>query len=1659
MKNLFLKKTSSFQSIFLSVALICVLTLSNNTFAQITQPTAWTQAYDQTNLTCNTYSFSVSNSDANRILIVGISNTLAADGTFPDPTTVQYGGVNLTKATSNGGTTGRAHTYLYYLKDNAVMDGTPKLLNVTFGSGAPINISVWYGVFANVDQTPASYTTGNYITNTSDQTPIQLSTPMAIGADEQAIYISSLYIFGTTIPTFTFNANWTGLGNNFGDNGTRAWRIDLANRNIPAVSTTDNAITSNLSFNARKGVSAMSLPLCPEVLTISDPSTAVGVGSMCASATNIPIHAFNISSTGANTLTNFQFTTTGTYVGADLVNFKIWWNSVDDFSTATLLSTNNTPGGPGVQTFPAFTLNIPDATTYNFWITVDNSASPVNGHTLTVSGSNSTDMTTTAARAGGPTAASGTKTVEIGSPTVSITATPPSPIIAGTTVTFTPTPTIGGSSPTYEWFLNGSSQGTGPDYVTNTLNDGDQVYCIMTSNSPCASPLTATSNTITMTVNPAPLNGDITWALTANGNAVETGGYATGVNLVTNGITVATGGPFNATWGAQYENFGGGYCSPTNNANYQFSASPNSCYDLDITQVLFTHRLSAANRCYQLRYSIDGGPETQIDEILITVANISQNYDSGPLSISVPDGSTIRFRLYGAGSSATDFGCRDFIVNYDATVIPSTPLVSIAAAPATTICDGTNVTITPTPTGGGTAPTYEWFLNGSSQGTSATYVSSTFNDGDEIYCIMTSNSPCASPATATSNTITITVLPPLGVIGSITGSASVISSSVQVYSVAAVTGATNYVWTIPGGAWTLDAGQGTISISSTAGLDGEDGDITVYAENMCSNTLTSILSVTVADVLPHNNCNGCHIWHEAPAGALTAVSGNANLCMSCHNPTGTASSKPIDVTMKADPGVSGTSHSWDIPSVNAAVQSNITTDPSMLLRLPGDSVICSTCHNQHGSGYAPNFLRIDNTGDALCKNCHTARDKGTYAMDNVNNRGTHPVGISIPSNDNYLATPTSPIIAPANKVECSSCHKLHYAAENNGNILRTVNDNNLCTSCHNYRAHKGMGCKDCHETHNNSPTNIYMIQETINGYNVVFTAESGAGSFADGDLTFNGVCEVCHTAPDPIHHTNTNDGGVHEDGQNCTTCHPHEAQFFPQTNCLLCHNTTQGPRRAIVGASGDFVRESHHANGVDESDCVTCHYMGNHMNGTVQLLDPDLKYDLIYDYNPASLSDVEDFCLNCHDADGKNGDMTPFTDGVTVPLVDSSLWANSSHKSSTYTCLDCHDNGHGSNKRRLLAPYNYSGGGTGTDVTNEEEGFCFGCHGSGGAALEKVHLAFSTYTNTATRKFKHDVDATYRVHTTGETTGAAFANGASRHVECVDCHNPHAAKAGTATAPAMLPTLIGATGVEPVYGPTNTDPGAPTGFTWLPAVTQEYQVCYKCHSSFTTLPTYLPDGWNTNYVADGLRKLTTSNNGQIPDSRDMAQEYNPNNESFHPVMAAGKNLNINANTFQTGWSYTSRVYCIDCHNNPLASTAGHGSGPHGSSLLHMLDKGSTATIVNYPTYHTSSNTNISCTKCHQATSYVSNDTGSRFDFHNYHYNKNSNCYDCHDTHGSETFHLMNFSRNVAGCITNVNPDSQGAFRHANGTSTNSCVCTCHGTGHSTSSKTYNPMYN
>jgi len=80
------------------------------------------------------------------------------------------------------------------------------------------------------------------------------------------------------------------------------------------------------------------------------------------------------------------------------------------------------------------------------------------------------------------------------------------PVCEGTNVTFTATPTNGGTTPAYQWYKNTVSQ-TGETAATYSYTpaNGDDIYVILTSNISCPSGNPATSNTVTMTVNPLPV--------------------------------------------------------------------------------------------------------------------------------------------------------------------------------------------------------------------------------------------------------------------------------------------------------------------------------------------------------------------------------------------------------------------------------------------------------------------------------------------------------------------------------------------------------------------------------------------------------------------------------------------------------------------------------------------------------------------------------------------------------------------------------------------------------------------------------------------------------------------------------------------------------------------------------------------------------------------------------------------------------------------------------------------------------------------------------------------------------------------------------------------------------------------------------------------------
>ncbi len=1181
------------------------------------------------------------------------------------------------------------------------------------------------------------------------------------------------------------------------------------------------------------------------------------------------------------------------------------------------------------------------------------------------------------------------------------------------------------------------------------------------------------------------------WPLTANNAVSVSGDISAGNHTFSSGLTVTS---YNATNGATAASFQGLVCTPNPDDYFEFQVSALCGYDLSISSVSFEYRTNSATpaRCMQLKYSIDGAAETQIGSDITITNTAPAPFNSGPVNLQVPQAKTIVFRIYGAtASTSRSLSCRNFLVEGTTNFVGGPlPVVSITANPSGPICAGTSVTFTASPVNGGTNPVYDWKLNGISTGiTGSVYVNAGLTDGDQVSCDMTSNLLCASPATVPSNTYTTVVQSAtIGAPGAINGQ-TMVGYHVPglVYSIAAVPNASSYIWTVPSG-WVITSGNGTTGITVTSGGVSNAGNISVVATTACATSAPSLLAIGVA--APHDNCSQCHINHTSPGMSLTSVGGNANLCMSCHNASGSAGYYPFSNAMKANPGVSGNSHAWDQPAVNPFMESVTPTSPGMAQRLPGGNIICSTCHNQHNPIANTAYLRNANPADALCKDCHNPRNVGTYASNPAANKGSHPVGVVFnAANPGMHPVPQGMFNYPDGKIECSSCHQTHYAASNDGNLLKANNDNALCTSCHVETTatrtydHEGMGCKACHDPHNPDKTNILMVRSSIQTpnsgvQNVVFSANSSPDNYANGLGTFDGICEACHTLTD--HYTNTSAGtsdSRHNPAtQNCITCHPHDKGFAPFTDCLDCHrNVTDKPgvgpaggRRQIVdnagnglGTGGDFKRFTHHVQGSvpTTADCIKCHYMNDHMNGVVKLMDPDLGYLNIFTYDPSNKASVEGFCVKCHDANGAAGSLTPFSDNITVPAVDETMWMNSSHKTAM-SCMDCHDNGHGSNKNRMLGPYDYAGPGTGTDLTNEEEGFCLSCHGSGGTATVKVHLAFSSYTNTATDYYKHDPASTYRKHDIHENSGAAFGD-ANRHVECVDCHNPHAAQSGTATAPALFPTLIGVSGVDPQY----SAPGAPDSYVWLANATQEYQVCFKCHSGFTSLPAYLPGGWNGSaIVADGLKKLTTGGtNGQIADSRDMAREFNPFNFSYHPVIAMGTNAGINAGTFKTGWSSTSKMHCSSCHNNPRAATAGQGRGPHGSQNLHLLDQATPgAAAVNYKTQHNTAalaNSGDVCGKCHNAGSYWSGNTNSRFDEHAKHVeDEESECYLCHDSHGSEQYHLINFNRNAANGITSVTTTTQNAFAHAAGTATNACLLTCHSATHSATTRNYNPVY-
>jgi hypothetical protein len=138
------------------------------------------------------------------------------------------------------------------------------------------------------------------------------------------------------------------------------------------------------------------------------------------------------------------------------------------------------------------------------------------------------------------------------------------------------------------------------------------------------------------------------------------------------------------------------------------------------------------------------------------INGVSTGVTSSTFSTSAPNnGDVVTVKMYFIGTCGNDSALSAGYTVLRAATVP--PTVTLALTSGTNPgCAGQMLTFTAIPTNGGTAPTYQWKVNGApvAGATGASY-SAVFANNDVVTVDMVSNSSCAVPTTATSDADTI----------------------------------------------------------------------------------------------------------------------------------------------------------------------------------------------------------------------------------------------------------------------------------------------------------------------------------------------------------------------------------------------------------------------------------------------------------------------------------------------------------------------------------------------------------------------------------------------------------------------------------------------------------------------------------------------------------------------------------------------------------------------------------------------------------------------------------------------------------------------------------------------------------------------------------------
>ena len=509
-------------------------------------------------------------------------------------------------------------------------------------------------------------------------------------------------------------------------------------------------------------------------------------------------------------------------------------------------------------------------------------------------------------------------------------------------------------------------------------------------------------------------------------------------------------------------------------------------------------------------------------------------------------------------------------------------------------------------------------------------------------------------------------------------------------------------------------------------------------------------------------------------------------------------------------------------------------------------------------------------------------------------------------------------------------------------------------------------CVFCHTPHASSPTAALWNRRTSATSYLPYTSSTAVAQ--PGQPTGDSLlCLSCHdgtialgeliSRADPIEMSGGNNMMPPDDGLTGTDLRYDHPISFRYTASLAAQNG----ELAMPGAFDPRLKLD--SNG--ELQCTTCHDAHDDTYGAF-LVKPNVGSQI---------------CIECHKQTG----WLQTSHSLSVATWNGQQpdpWPDSDYSNvADNACNNCH------------TPHAVTGGPRLLRHANEEQN-CSACH-NGNVADKSVMASINQFS-------AHRVQDTTLIH---DPVEPAIVD--NRHVECADCHDPHATRSSRVAGDV----------------PANVRGVNLAGVAVNPAVAT-FQICLRCHGDSPGQP-----------PARTPRQHDQSN---------MRLKIQPNNPSFHPIVAPGRNSNVPS--LISPLTEQSIIGCTACHNSSSAVSAGGAGpeGPHGSSFDPIL-------VRNYSTLDNtfeSASSYALCYECHSRNSILNDES---FKYHDKHIrDEETPCNVCHAPHGisatqgnsTNNSHLINFDTSI------VFPNKNGQRRFIdNGQNSGSCDLLCHDKDH------------